>query len=148
MADITGVYGLSFLIILANVVIYRIIRGMVRKEAAAYPAASAGLLLLLLVITLGYGFHRLKTPEQGEVLKVALTQGNIPQDVKWDPAYQERTVATYEKLSRQSSAGARSRGLAGKRRPLLLSERSQYAARIKSLAAELKNLHDSRQPRL
>ncbi|RQW77814.1 MAG: apolipoprotein N-acyltransferase [Geobacter sp.] len=139
VADITGVYGLSFLIALANVVIYRIIRGVVRKEDAAYPTTSAGLLLLLLVITLGYGFQRLRTPEQGEVLKVALAQGNIAQDVKWDPAYQEQTVAVYEKLSRQGNAGGTDLIVwPESAAPFYFQNDVTYAARIKSLAAELK----------
>ncbi|MCM2360054.1 MAG: apolipoprotein N-acyltransferase, partial [Geobacteraceae bacterium] len=139
IADITGVYGLSFLIALANVVIYRIIRGMVRKEGGAYPTASAVLLLLLLVATLGYGFHRLRTPERGEALRVALTQGNIPQDVKWDPAFQEQTIAVYEKLSRQACAGGSDLVVwPESAAPFYLQSDLQHAGRIKSLAAELK----------
>lgn len=140
IADITGVYGLSFLIVLANVVIYRIIRGVVRKEeGAAYPTGSAVLLLLLLVMTLGYGFHRLRTPERGESLKVALTQGNIPQDVKWDPAFQEQTVAVYEKLSRQACAGGSDLVVwPESAAPFYFQSDVRHAARIKSLSAELK----------
>ena len=52
-------------------------------ESDAAPALSARrarvlialLLVLLLAATLGYGFYRLKIPERGEPLKVALAQG-------------------------------------------------------------------------
>ncbi len=139
VADITGVYGLSFLIAFANMVIYRIIRGMVRKEGAAYPAGSALVLVLLLVGTLGYGFYRLKTPERGEPFRVALTQGNIPQDVKWDPAFQEATIAVYEKLSRQACAGGSDLVVWPESAvPFYLQNDVKYAGRIKSLATELK----------
>lgn len=139
IADITGVYGLSFLIALANVVIYRIIRGVVKKGDGAYPAVSAVLLLLFLLMTLGYGFHRLRTPEKGETLKVSLTQGNIPQDIKWDPAFQEQTVAIYEKLSRQACAGGSDLVVwPESAAPFYFQDDVRYAARIKSLAAELK----------
>jgi len=139
IADITGVYGLSFLIAFANVVIYRIIRGMVKRDGAKYPAGSAALLLLLLAATLGYGFYRLKTPERGEPFKVALTQGNIPQDVKWDPAFLESTITVYEKLSRQACAGGSDLVVwPESATPFYLQNDAKYAARIKSLATELK----------
>ncbi|HLO26748.1 MAG TPA: apolipoprotein N-acyltransferase [Geobacteraceae bacterium] len=139
IADLTGVYGLSFLIAFANVVIYRIIRGMARKGAGAYPTGSALLLVLFLAATLGYGFYRLKTPERGEFLKVALAQGNIPQDVKWDPAFQEATIATYERLSRQACKGGCDLLVWPESAvPFYLQSDFKYAARIKLLAAELK----------
>ena len=139
VADITGVYGLSFLIVLANVVIYRIIRGMAGKEHAAYPTASTAIFLILLVLTLGYGFHRLRTPEHGELLKIALTQGNIPQDVKWDPGFQEQTVAVYEKLSRQACAGGCDLVVwPESAAPFYFQNDLRYSARIKRLAADLR----------
>jgi apolipoprotein N-acyltransferase len=139
IADITGVYGLSFLIAFANVVIYRIIRAMVRRDSTKYPAGSAVVLVLLLAATLGYGFYRLKTPERGEMFKVALAQGNIPQDVKWDPAFLESTIAVYEKLSRQACAGGSDLLVwPESATPFFLQNDIRYAARVKSLALELK----------
>jgi len=104
VADITGMYGLSFVIILANVVIYRILRGLFGQERTGYPTRGALVLLVLLVAMVAYGFYRLHQQEEGEPFKVALIQGNISQDVKWDPAFQEATVAIYERLSRQAVA--------------------------------------------
>jgi apolipoprotein N-acyltransferase len=139
IADITGVYGLSFLIAFANVVIFRIFRGIARKGEGAYPTLSAVILLCLLVATLGYGFHRLRTPERGETLRVALTQGNIPQDVKWDPAFQEKTVEVYERLSRQACVGGSDLVVwPESAAPFYLQSDATYAPRIKALAAELK----------
>ena len=36
---------------------------------------------------------------QGTPLRVALIQGNIPQDIKWEPKFQEETVRTYTDLT-------------------------------------------------
>jgi apolipoprotein N-acyltransferase len=139
IADITGVYGLSFLIAFANVVIYRIVRGMAKRDGAPYPTGSAMLLVLLLVATLGYGFYRLKSPERGVPLKVALAQGDIPQDVKWDPAFQESTMAVYEQLSRQAcAAGCDLLVWPESALPFYLQSNAGYAARVKSLASGLK----------
>ncbi|HEY6872661.1 MAG TPA: apolipoprotein N-acyltransferase [Geobacteraceae bacterium] len=139
IADITGVYGLSFLIAFANVVICRIVRGGGGERGRVYPTASVAILLVLLVATLGYGFHRLQTPEKGGPLKVALTQGNIPQDVKWDPAFQEKTVEVYEKLSRRACAGGSDLVVwPESAAPFYLQSDTKYAPRIESLASELK----------
>nr|WP_279342371.1 apolipoprotein N-acyltransferase [Geotalea sp. SG265] len=140
ISDITGVYGVSFLIALANVIIYKIIKGLVRKEPVAYPARSASIFLVLMALTIGYGFFRLNQAEQGESLKVALVQGNIPQDVKWDPAFQESTVGIYERLTRKACAGGGTLVVWPESAlPFYFQTEEQYAARVKALAAETKS---------
>ncbi|MEI7816837.1 MAG: apolipoprotein N-acyltransferase [Desulfuromonadales bacterium] len=104
IADIAGVYGITLLIVLANIVLYRALRA-VSGAGIPYPVKSAALLLLLLIGTLFYGFNRLYEPEapQSKPLRVALIQGNIPQDVKWSPEFRQHTVDTYERLTRTAS---------------------------------------------
>ncbi len=107
IADITGVYGLSFLLAFANAVIFLLLRRMVRGAPYPWPKKSCLLLVFMVAATLGYGALRLHQPPDGATLKVALIQGNIPQDVKWDPSFQEATVQIYERLTRQAMASAR-----------------------------------------
>jgi len=106
IADLAGVYGITLLIVLANIVLYRALRA-VSGAGVPYPVKSALLLLLLLISTLYYGFSRLNEPHltRGKPLRVALIQGNIPQDVKWSPEFRERTVDTYDRLSREAARG-------------------------------------------
>ncbi|GAB7026284.1 apolipoprotein N-acyltransferase [Geotalea toluenoxydans] len=140
ISDVTGVYGVSFLIALANIIIYRIIKGLVRKEAVAYPARSGFIFLVLMALTIGYGFYRLNQAEQGEPLKVVLVQGNIPQDVKWDPAFQESTVGIYERLTRKACASGGTLVVWPESAlPFYFQTEEQYAARVRSLAAEMKS---------
>jgi len=140
VADITGVYGLTALIVLANVVFYRIIRALAGAEVP-YPAKSAVVLVLALATTLGYGFSRLNAPQpNGKPLRVALIQGNIDQAVKWSPVFREDTLNIYSDLSRQAAA----------RQPLDLivwpesaapfyfQENSEASERIRNLARQLK----------
>jgi apolipoprotein N-acyltransferase len=139
IADLTGVYGLSFLIILANVVLFRIVRGVRGVGDERYPLAAALFLTALLAGCISYGFVRMNGPENGTLVKVALAQGNIPQDVKWDPAFQESTVAIYERLSRQGAG----RGWdlvvwPESSLPFYFQSEPLYSRRITSLAAELK----------
>jgi apolipoprotein N-acyltransferase len=95
IADITGVYGISFLIVLMNAALAEFI--MNRKSWFGLIAA-----LVALTLVLGYGFMKLRTPEQTPGMKVSVVQGNIEQDKKWDPAYQAETLAVYTRLTREA----------------------------------------------
>ena len=139
ISDLTGVYGVSFLVAFANVVFYRMWVWLRRKEAA-YPVRGFLVLLILMAATLGYGFNALNRVERGPLQRVLLVQGNIPQDVKWNPAFEESTVATYERLSRK---GCQSAGTLvvwpESALPFFFQSEPAYAARVKSLAVELKS---------
>lgn len=104
ISDITGVFGITALIVLANVVFYRIIRAL-SGASVPYPAKSAVILVLSLAITFWYGFHRLNTkPAEARSVKVALIQGNIDQNSKWSPEYQQATLDIYTSLSREAAS--------------------------------------------
>jgi apolipoprotein N-acyltransferase len=140
ISDVTGVYGLSFLIAMTNVVLLQIIKGAVMKGPSKYPAKSAALLLFLLLLTLGYGFLRLNSVDKGAPLKVALIQGNIPQDVKWDPAFQEATVVVYERLTREACTGGVNLVVWPESAiPFYFQDDPVYAARIKRVAAGVRS---------
>jgi apolipoprotein N-acyltransferase len=91
-ADITGVYGVSFLILLVNVAAAEFI--MNRKDRVAVVTA-----VLVLSLALGYGFARLHAPVQTGGIGISVVQGNIEQDKKWDPAYQSEVLGTYKRLT-------------------------------------------------
>lgn len=97
-ADIAGVYGLSFLIVLVNATIYDVIHERSMKE---YAAATAVFLILTGVYI--YGIYRLdqvnKMMQKSPDMEVSLIQGNIDQSIKWNEHYQRETVDLYERLS-------------------------------------------------
>ncbi|WP_041263011.1 apolipoprotein N-acyltransferase [Citrifermentans bemidjiense] len=138
ISDLTGVYGVSFLVAFANVVFYRIWVSMRHRER--YPVTGLLALLVLIAATMGYGVIALSRPEKGELQRVLMVQGNIRQEQKWDPAFQQSTVATYERLTRK---GAQSPGTLvvwpESALPFFLQSEPRYAARVKALAAELKS---------
>ncbi len=104
-ADIFGVYGISFLLVLSNALCSRLWELGRKRQLHTFPWAWLALVLLLIVGNYGYGLWRLgKSVEQGgEKLQVALIQGNIDQSLKWDPAYQQATVDIYRDLSLAAS---------------------------------------------
>ena len=138
IADITGVYGLSFLITCANVVLFLTMRRVVRGEPYRWPVKSGTLLVIMVGATLGYGIHRLHQPPDGATLKVAMIQGNIPQDVKWDPAFQEATIRIYERLTRQAAASGPLDLIIWPESaaPFFVQDEPRLAARIGALARE------------
>lgn len=137
IADLAGVYGVSFLILVVNVFLFQLWRWVRGKDGALYPFLSTALALPLLVLVIWYGFVSLNTEASGREIKVALAQGNIPQDIKWNPAFQEDTVAIYERLSR------RTRGTAvdlivwpESSLPFFFQKELVYSSRVSALARE------------
>lgn len=106
IAEITGVYGVSFLIVLVNQAFYRLFwaeapfLGWSRKWKEAFFTLS------LFTLTLGFGYYSLSSQEQKDrqasALRVAVVQGNIDQSLKWDPAYQEETIRIYRDLTQDA----------------------------------------------
>lgn len=139
IADLAGVYGITLLIVLANIVLYRALRAVSGADIH-YPVKSAVLLLSLLLGTLFYGFSRLNVPPPSESkpLRVALIQGNIPQDVKWSPAFRQSTVDTYERLTREAAKGGVDLVVWPESAvPFFFQDEPLQAERIRNLAIEL-----------
>jgi apolipoprotein N-acyltransferase len=100
IADITGVYGVSFLLILINTLLFLwLVRWKEKKKA---PIQGTIFTVFLIALTFAYGYWRLDNPVRAERgVMVGVAQGNIPQDVKFDTAFQMKTVAIYRDLSLQ-----------------------------------------------
>jgi len=98
IADITGVYGVSYLVILINTLIFLwIVRWRGRKGV---PLQGIIFTLVLLALTCAYGYWRINVPVKTEKgLKVGVAQGNIAQDVKWDKGFQQQTLTIYRRLT-------------------------------------------------
>ncbi len=95
IADLTGVYGISFLIVMANTALAGFI-----TDGKQWRGIAVTTFLFLLV--LGYGFSRLNTTERAPVFTISVIQGNIEQDRKWDPVYQSSTISSYRQLTRDA----------------------------------------------
>jgi apolipoprotein N-acyltransferase len=57
-----------------------------------------------LLCALGYGTWRMGAEEHQGTLRIAVVQGNIEQDKKWDPAYRTAVLDTYRRLTREALA--------------------------------------------
>jgi len=112
IADLAGHHGLTFLMVLANTLIFTLIASLVRGKATSRPALIGGAAVLLLMAS-GYNLWRMHTLPatlaKAEQMEVAAVQGNIPQDQKWQPAFQRETIDTYLRLSQEIFAAKKPR---------------------------------------
>ena len=109
IADITGVYGISFLVVLANTAVFSVFlffskhtwqsEAVSGKTALTHGTAA----ILCLALILAYGNIRVRMTDndmaQARSTRVSVIQGNIDQSLKWSPSYQARTVFKYNALS-------------------------------------------------
>ncbi len=114
MADIFGVYGVSFLVVLVNTVLFFAL--VYAKKAlwrhALVPGAKilacVGILAAALLAVLHYGGQRMNAVDEviaaAETENVAVVQGNISQSEKWDAAFCHSTIDTYLRLSGDMAA--------------------------------------------
>jgi len=101
-SEVTGVYGLSALIIFLNLVFFTFLKSKGRDQKQLLLAS-----ILFVAALAGWGEWRRKqlaTLPPAHHLRVGLIQGNIPQDQKWDKTFQEDTLARYEQLTREAAA--------------------------------------------
>lgn len=95
-ANLIGAYGVSFLVILANGFIFYFL--LVRTSARARSIFCLVDLVILLFLVYGYGFIALEVPIAGKTLRVGVVQGNIAQQIKWNPDFKGDIIDIYVKL--------------------------------------------------
>ena len=105
IASITGVYGVSFLLVLVNAAV-ALACLHVRRSArqALMPVLGVGVLLIGTVV-FGMG-RRVSAEIPRREIRVSVVQGNIEQGIKWDPEFAGRTIAIYDRLTRRADRGA------------------------------------------
>jgi apolipoprotein N-acyltransferase len=104
VADLGGVWATTFVAALVSAGC----AGFVRRprgrgwDAGTRPLAAA---LVALAACAAYGWLRLAAPPPAGSVRVAVVQGNVPQDVKWDRRFREETFRVHEELTRAAARG-------------------------------------------
>ncbi|MCX8031107.1 MAG: apolipoprotein N-acyltransferase [Thermodesulfovibrionales bacterium] len=108
-ADITGIYGVSFIILSFNGLIADIF--FIKKLKDKKPLFSLSpilfssiCLLIIAIMIFSYGFYKISQDRDGSYIKVAIVQGSIDQDKKWDLSYQNMVLNTYENLTLKTNS--------------------------------------------
>jgi len=104
LADVTGIYGISFIVVLVNCIVYDI----VTKKQMRRITGEGLLVILVIGAVTGHGVYRMndidKACREESPLTVSLIQGNIDQSVKWEETYQKTTLDRYSMLTRRAVA--------------------------------------------
>ena len=108
VARLGGVYAVSFLVAFLNAALVLSLRRWVRIGGARRPlmphvALASALLLVALAVAYGLRTVLRETGTPLRSLDVALVQGNIPQQQKWDEAYRRFILERYEVLTREAA---------------------------------------------
>jgi len=97
IAPLLGVYGISWLLIL-------VAGGLVLLFYSEHMRYRVGVVALIAALVLGSSSSgRIEwTQAKEKPIKVSLIQGNIPQELKWHPAYRQSSIQLYTDLSRKN----------------------------------------------
>ena len=102
MADLTGVAGVSFLLVAVNALLYQGLASLMQRKRILASILPVTLAAAILLSQYAYGLWRLSTLETSSPpsIRVSLIQGNISQETKWEPAFQQATLERYLRLTR------------------------------------------------
>lgn len=134
--DVTGVYGVSLMLIVVNCAVAGIIAAPGSRSAWLGIAAT----MVIAMSHFGYGVWRESQPleQRAEQLRVALIQGNIDQLQKWDPDNRQASIDRYRRLSQMALAHQPDLIIWPEAAtPFFLQDRSELAEQVRSLPETL-----------
>ena len=100
IAELGGVYAVSFLVVAVNAALAAVVVLSARRVIAALMVAG-----VLTGATLAFGHARLgQLQASGESASIAVVQPSIAQPLKWDPDFAASTLENYFELTRRAGA--------------------------------------------
>lgn len=133
IADISGVYGVSFIVITFNVAFFTFLARY--KKRISYLVIA----LLFVVVATSYGIYRIENFVIRGDLNVSVVQGNIPQDLKWDAGSSEDILDKYMRLTKEAATDASDIIIWPETSyPYLAEKRDNPVPEISKLSSELK----------
>ena len=113
VSSIAGVYGVSFLIVMVNALLSEIFLTWASKRRWALPQPSSALqrpviaTLLVVGTSLLYAMSVLSNAPGGDKFRIAVIQGNIPQELKWKPELRKQHLNKHARLTREAASSTR-----------------------------------------
>jgi apolipoprotein N-acyltransferase len=110
-AEITGIYGISALIVLVNATFHFLLNAWISRLSTPdkwkISGRVTGLTTLVLGLWVGWsGWALERTQSQidsSPKIRIGLAQGNIEQHLKWNKLYQRATMEFYKELTLQAA---------------------------------------------
>lgn len=166
IADITGAWGVSFLVMMVNAAAYSLLAAcrlpLVKSRNKNQNKCQSGLfaadselqrtkqsyrsyflVAVVLILTLSYGYYKLYNASTQSAsfvpFKLTVVQGNIPQELKWDPDCSDFILNRYLRLTNQAAAASPDLIIWPEAAsPAVLGEDKQIFERIFSLSKGIK----------
>jgi apolipoprotein N-acyltransferase len=98
-ASFTGNYAVSFWIVCLNLIIYLVIKHKKRIGLAI------SIIAILIILPYIYGGLVMSKKIEKNHIKIALLQGNIEPDVKWDQRFLDYNIQTFIDMSKKAAKG-------------------------------------------
>lgn len=103
VSDFTGAWGVSFLVMIVNVSVYAFFARRLKLSEA-----KRGFLFVVLIVVsvLIYGYcriHQFADQKYAKAVKISVVQGNIPQELKWNPLSKDYILKKYLSISGSAS---------------------------------------------
>jgi apolipoprotein N-acyltransferase len=101
IAEFTGVSGLSFMVVFANVIALTTVRRLIleARAQAMRPHYDLTLTMAAIVGVLAFGVHAAQNRLPEKPLRVAAVQANVPQQQKFDPQFTRKIFDQFTRLS-------------------------------------------------
>jgi len=105
IVDVTGMFGISFLIVMVNYFLKETLTAFTdsRKESMSAIHLSFFILLSIWLFVFAYGMIHLIPTQQLEETKIAIVQGNVEQDRKWDNSAWPEIMEKYLALTEEAA---------------------------------------------
>ena len=102
LARFVGAYGVSWLLMFGNLAIFFLIDFARTHRKSEVLDALLALIILGLIFSSNFLYQKnhWKVFKSNSIVRIALIQGNIPQEHKWDPRSKSTILETHEQLSR------------------------------------------------
>jgi apolipoprotein N-acyltransferase len=140
-ADIGGVWIVSFIVVMVNGALAGLVPRRLPPGAVSVRAGRLvplGAVVFLVSSAWVYGLVRMGEEDEGRTVRVGVIQGNIEQEVKWDPAHKQATVDLYAGLSREAAReGAKLIVWPETAAPFYFQHASRYRRQVTALAEEI-----------
>ena len=106
LSSLTGVGGLSFLAVLSSCIAVATVRRLMIEARGGKILAHFDftLTIALVVAAFGYGLRQLGDPGETVPLRIAAVQPSIPQNEKWNPAFEQSIYDTFERQTAVAAA--------------------------------------------
>ena len=102
-AEITGVYGVSALIVFFNAVIFVVLFGRHSRRVQTWALGTLTALMLTVLVFGSIRMNALESQPPAGRIRVAMVQGDIPQTIKWNPAFLDSSFSVYFDQTRQAA---------------------------------------------